>query len=239
MNLIPTLLNKKEAETIKEAFIELMKAYNSPAFGSITKRDFEIELFLQLQKLGLIEKNPSLYEVVSKLKITRTRAKNLIYEANLWNKSTEDLNMELKEVLSQPSFLNDGRHISIDVENPLLQDHIKSILKTLKHITDGSFSSDILKLTPEGYIALYLDVFGIKDENLKVATDYFKENGLMSDLSPKAILVGLIKHTGQKYFGEIGGQVAENVMKSTMRFLKSLTTESSIKESQELENLLF
>lgn len=239
MNLIPTLLNQKEAETVKDAFIELMKAYNSPAFGSITKHDFEIELFLQLQKLGLIEKNPSLYEVVSKLKITRTRAKNLIYEANLWNKSAEDLNMELKGILNQPSFLSDGKLISIDVENPLLQDHIKSKLKILKHITDGSFSSDILKLTPEGYIALYLDVFGVKDEGLKKATDYFKDNDLVPDLRPKTILVGLIKQAGQKCLGDVGGQVAESVTQSTIQFLKSLNSESSLNESQELGNILF
>ena len=147
MNLIPTLLDQKEAATVKKAFIELMVAYNSPAFGSITKRDFEIELFLQLQKLGLINKNPSLYEVVTKLKITRTRAKNLIFEANLWNKSFEDLEIELEEVLRKPMFLNDGKHISMNVENPLLQDHIKSKLKSLQHISDGSFSSDILKHT--------------------------------------------------------------------------------------------
>lgn len=239
MNLIPILLSQKDAESIKDAFIELMKAYNSPAFGSITKRDFEIELFLQLQKLGLIEKNPSLYEVVSKLKITRTRAKNLIYEANLWNKSIEDLNSELKEILSQPSFLSDGKHVSIDVENPLLQDHIKSKLKALKHITDGSFSSEILKLTPEGYIALYLDVFGIKDEGLKKATDYFKDNNLMPDLRPQTILVGLIKQAGQKCLGDTGGQIAEKVTNSTIQFLKSLSGESSLKESQELGNILF
>lgn len=216
-----------------------MKAYNSPAFGSITKRDFEIELFLQLQKLGLIEKNPNLYEVVSKLKITRSRAKNLIYEANLWSKNTEDLNQELKEILSQPSFLSDGKHISIDVENPLLQDHIKSKLKTLKHISDGSFSSDILKLTPEGYVALYLDLFGVYDEGLKKATDYFKDNDLMPDIRPQAILVGLIKHAGQKCLGDVGGQVAESVTQSTIKFLKSLNNESSLKESQELGNILF
>ena len=89
MNEVPKFLRDIDAERLKSAFVELMEVYNSPAFGSITKKDFEVTLFIKLQEIGVITEHPSLYEVLTKLKVTRTKARHLIYEANLWKKSTE------------------------------------------------------------------------------------------------------------------------------------------------------
>jgi hypothetical protein len=239
VNEVPKLLIDIDAEKLKSAFVELMEVYNSPAFGSITKKDFEISLFIKLQDIGVITDHPTLYEVLTKLKVTRTKARNLIYEANLWKKSTVDLNNELKLILKNPSFLNDGKTISISVENPLLQDHIKSILKSLKFITDGSFSSEILKLTTDAYVSLYLNIFNINDAELEIATNYFKESGLMTDLRPRAIITGIMKSVGQKYLGEIGSDIANDLSSKAMDFMESLATGNNIETSKAIGQALF
>jgi hypothetical protein len=239
VNEVPKLLKDKDADSLKSAFVELMEAFNSPAFGSITKKDFEVSLFIKLQELGVITDRPTLYEVLTKLKVTRTKARNLIYEANLWKKSTDDLNYELKIILKNPSFLNDGKSISISVENPLLQDHIKSILKSLQFITDGSFSSEILRLTPDAYVSLYLNIFSINDAELEIATNYFKVNGLMPDLRPRAMLTGIMKSVGQKCLGEIGSDIANDLTSKAMDFMESLNTGKSIETSKAIGQALF
>ena len=47
----------------KKAIKTIISGYMSPAFGSVTKRDFDILMFMQLQELGLIEQNPEIYEL--------------------------------------------------------------------------------------------------------------------------------------------------------------------------------
>ena len=80
MDLI-TLLNEADANDVKQRFIELVNSYLQPSYGSMSKRDFEILLFMKLQELGAIQKEPDLYQLIKDLKISRTRVRNLLYEA--------------------------------------------------------------------------------------------------------------------------------------------------------------
>jgi len=65
MSEILNKLDKLNSEDVKKAFVELLQEYLTPAFGSISKRDFDIQLFIKLQKLGVFKKNPEIYELVS------------------------------------------------------------------------------------------------------------------------------------------------------------------------------
>ena len=47
MNAILTKLNELSSDDIKETFIELIAEYMNPAYGSISKRDFDILLFIR------------------------------------------------------------------------------------------------------------------------------------------------------------------------------------------------
>jgi len=50
MNIIAKI-DSIDAEKVKIAFKELMKDYLTPAFAAISKRDFDILLFMKFQKL--------------------------------------------------------------------------------------------------------------------------------------------------------------------------------------------
>lgn len=89
---------------LKKVFKDLLTAYINPAYGSMSKRDFDILLFMKLQELELIGNDPDLYDIVSSLKVTRAKARNLLYEAKMRNSSEEKLNEELKSLLSKPIF---------------------------------------------------------------------------------------------------------------------------------------
>lgn len=206
---IITKIDSLDSQKVKEAFKELITDYLTPAFGSISKRDFEILLFMKLQKLGVFEKNPEIYDLVTQLKVTRTKARNLLYESKLRHTSTSELDEELRKIVQNPLFLKDNDKIGIEIENPFLIDHLRSKLKKLNHITDGSFSPELVRLTTTAYIALFESLLP-KDskENIKKA---LIAAGAASDTSFKGMMKSLLKKLGEKFADEAGGKVAESI----------------------------
>lgn len=202
-------LEAVEAEKVKESFSELLADYLKPAFGSISKRDFDILLFMKLQKLGVIPNNPEMYELVSQLRVTRSKARNLLYESKLRQTTTSELDEELKNLLKNPIFLKDNDKIGIEIDNPYLIDHLRAKLKKLNHITDGSFSPELVKLTTDAFIALFESC--LPDESKASIKKAFVEIGVKADTSFKGILKGAIKKIGSKLADEAGEQLSESV----------------------------
>ncbi len=206
------IINKLDtlpAEKVKKAFSELLRDYLTPAYGSISKRDFDILLFIKLQQLGIFSKNPELYELVSELRVTRAKARNLLYESKLRQTSKSELDEELKQLLQNPIFLKDNDKIGIEIDNPYLIDHLRARLKQLNHITDGSFSPELVRLTTDAFVALFESY--LPDESRKEIKAAFVEIGAESDTSLKGVLKGALKKLGAKVASEAGGQVAESV----------------------------
>ncbi len=209
-----------DASQVKQAFKELLLDYLTPAFGSMSKRDFDILLFMKLQQLGLFEKNPELYDLVSQLRVTRSKARNLLYESKLRQTTEAELDEELKKMLQQPIFLKDHDKLGIEIENPYLTDHLRAKLKKLNHITDGSFSPELVKLTTDAYLALFESYVpkGAKDKITKAFIDL----GLKEDKSFAGVMKGVLKKLGTKIADKAGGEVAG----STVDYLKPILTGS-------------
>ena len=203
-------IEDSDAETVKKAFINLMSIYLTPAFGSISKRDFDISLFMTLQDLGIIDKNPEMYELVSELKVTRAKARNLLYEAKLRTSTKDDLDEELKELLKGPVFLKESEKIGIEIGNPYLIDHLRHKLKELNHITDGSFSPELVKLTTDAYLALFEKYlpYGGKEKVI----EEFVAIGVKSDGSFKGVMTAVLTKLGTKVADEAGGEVAKSIV---------------------------
>lgn len=144
--------------------IGFLNAYCKPSFGSMSKRDIDISVFMLMQDLGIIKENPQIYDVVSLLHITSSKARSLIYESSLRRNSQGTLDQALFELLKNPTFLaTSDNMIAIEIDDPLLIDHLKQKLRELKFITDGSFNKGIVKMTINAYATLF-DVF-LSDED--------------------------------------------------------------------------
>lgn len=63
----------------------------------------------------------------------------------------------MRGLISSP-ILKDGDKVSLEIGNPYLVDYIRSELKRLGHITDGSFSNEILKMTVNAYTELFVSL---------------------------------------------------------------------------------
>lgn len=209
MSEIINKLDELDSENVKKAFKELLQDYLNPAFGSISKRDFDILLFIELQKLGIFTKNPEIYEIVSELRVTRAKARNLLYESKLRQTSKTELDQELKEILKTPIFLKDNDKIGIEIDNPYLIDHLRAKLKQLNHITDGSFSPELVRLTTDAFVSLFESY--MPEESKDEIKQAFVDIGAEPDTSLKGVLKGAFKKLGSKIADEAGGQVAESV----------------------------
>lgn len=217
MNQILSKLNELSSDEIKESFIELIGDYMSPAYGSMSKRDFDILLFIKLQKLGVFQKNPEIYDLVTELKITRTKARNLLYESKLRQTSKEELDAELKEHLLNPILLKGpDKQIKIEIGNPFLIDHLKSKLKELKYITDGSYSSEIVQLSIDAYLAVFISY--LPEKSTTELKKLFVQLGVMTEATLSGFLKGALKKIGSKIADESGEQVAVSVFE----FLKPI-----------------
>lgn len=229
MSLIQEL-HTIEAEDMKKAFIDFLEQYLNPAFGSMSKRDIDILLFMKLQELGLIQHNPELYEIVSSLKVTRAKARNLLYEAKMRTTTEDELDNELKTILKSPIFLKENDKISLEIGNPLLIDHLRDKLKKLKHITDGSFSPELVKLTIGAYAALFESMLNEKSKD--TIRKALIQCGAIEEPTLKGILTNVFKSLSGKFLGKMGDEIVSEtfeyfsaIMDENIPLMKELFTE--------------
>lgn len=195
---------------ISKVLEEMLQKYSNPSFGSMSKRDIDILMFTALQDLGIIDSNPQIYDVVRLLHITRSKARNLIYESTLRRQEADKmdayLKKELERVIVQPKFLKEGDKICIEIDNPLLIDYIRQQLRDLGHITDGSFSSELVKMTSNAFTDLYVSI--LSDANLSNIKTKFVALGLEQDKSPKAIVKQVLMSICRIVLGRAGEALA-------------------------------
>lgn len=210
MSLIESL-KQADAGEVKKEFIDLVESYLQPSYGSMSKRDFEILLFMKLQNLYAVDENPDLYQLIKDLKISRTRARNLLYEAKMRTSKEVELDKELIQLLENPIFLKDGDKVAIEIQNPFLTDHFRFKLKSLGYITDGSFSAELVKLNYSAYIAL-VDLM-VSREAKQETVDLLVNEGIMEDTSFKGVFAEIVKKIGSKIANKAGEKAADEAWK--------------------------
>lgn len=120
----------------------------------------------------------------------------------------------------------------MEVENPLLHDYMKAQLKRLGHITDGSFSSDIIRLTHEAYSALSIFVFEIQNTpNLEILKQYLVDNKSISNTSVKGVISGFLMVVGKKIASDAGEAYASELTDKTFNYLQSCFIGKRVKVS--------
>lgn len=206
---------------ISKVLEEMLQKYSNPSFGSMSKRDIDILMFTALQDLGIIDSNPQIYDVLRLLHITRSKARNLIYESTLRRQEADKmdayLKKELERVIVQPKFLKEGDKICIEIDNPLLIDYIRQQLRDLGHITDGSFSSELVKMTSNAFTDLYVSI--LSDANLSNIKAKFVALGLERDKTPKAIVKQVLMSICRIVLGRAGEALAGSACEALKQWM--------------------
>ena len=205
---IPAITTRAGHQLNKEVLDRFLIQYLHPAFGALPKQEVELLVLKLLVDLGAVDARPSIYELVSKLKVTRTKARRLIYDRELRSRTSEELDDDVRTVLRSPIIQKRGDLFALEIENPLLSDHLRAKLKALGHVSDGSFSPSLVTLTLDAMVALI-------DSQLSDAEKTVTQKALIAAGAPEKTLKGVLKSAlkklGEKIADETGGAVAEEV----------------------------
>jgi CRISPR/Cas system CSM-associated protein Csm2 small subunit len=203
---------------------DFLDTYLEPAFGSLSKTEIDMLVLGLLEQTKRIKEEDNQYTLSKKLKISQAKAKNLLYNRTLRKGKEEDLDRILdkktKELLLNPTLQkDDNKQIYFYVENPLLIEHIRDKIHRLKHISDGSFSPHIIKLSIEAFAALVEDYIPNKNEVLKV----LKNSGIdIPDGSLKSLLASIFRNSVTILVKEVTGEIGSSAVKEAFNYLPKL-----------------
>lgn len=202
---LSSIISSAGAQRSQSALERFLKSFLDPAFGALPKFELELKVLELLIELGAISPRPGIYELVSTLKITRAKARKLIYERELRSRSPQELDEELRLVLARPLLLKRGEVFALEIENPLLADHLRARLQSLGHASDGSFSPSLVTLSLDAMVVLI-------ESELSEAQRIASREALIAagapDQSFKGVLKAALKKLGEKFANEAGAAVA-------------------------------
>ncbi len=207
-------------ETVcRDALKAILAGYCSPAFGALPKREIDLLFFELLYSVGVIGPGDSLYTLMRDLRVTRPKARALMFEREV-RRATADsgqLDAELRTLLGQARFVKDGTYFVMEVENPLLQDHLREHVRKLNYLTDTSFNPQLVRVPVEAVTALSAKI--IPDQEQEAIRKALVKAG-MPDGSFTGVLKGALKVLGEHLAKEAGGRFAETVVDNTVSYLK-------------------
>ena len=141
----------------------------------------------------------------------------MIYDQELRTRTREELDNDVHDLLRRPILQKKGDAFALEIENPLLSDHIRAKLKALGHVTDGSFSPSLITLSSDAMVALIEDQ--LSDTDRATACEALIKAGA-PDGSFKGVLKGALKKLGEKIAAESGQAVAEDISQYVEPILK-------------------
>jgi hypothetical protein len=215
----------------KEALEKFLEDFLSPAFGAMPKGEIELAVLNLLISIGAVKDNPSSYDLASILKITKTKARTLIYNKELRTRTSEELDAEVRKILLNPVIQKRGDQFALEVESPLTLDHLRAKVQKLGHLTDGSFSANLVTLNLDAMAALIESVLSQNQKN--EAKKSLKAAG-----AANASVSGLLKATLKKIGKKIADDTGEEVINKAYEYMQPIL-DGAFEKSEELFKSLF
>lgn len=210
------------AEKHAAALETFLARYLTPAFGALPKAEIDLLVLNLLEDIGAIKAEPSVYELVSKLKITRSKARNLIYQRELRTTTSEQLDLRVRTILQRPIIQKAGDVFVLEVENPLVADHLRAQVQNLGYVSDGSFSPNVVKLSLDAITALL-------ESNLTVKEREDVREALIAAGAPDISFRGVLKATLKKLASKVAADTGEAMMEQVSNYMKPIV-EGAVEE---------
>ena len=196
-------VNETDKDVLVAVFLKFLESYHNPAFGTLPKREIDLLVFELMRDLKLIEAEATAYSLMTDLRVTRTKAMQLLFDYDVRKRGgdKDGLDEEVKKIIRSSHLIQDGNYVVLEIENPLVHAHLKSLVQRAKHISDSSFSPSIVRLTPEALE----DVLALlwKDGVEKKLIKELKDQGLINDNSWKGQLRPVFKFLKEKSLNEL------------------------------------
>jgi hypothetical protein len=212
---ITQIVNAADDSQVRAVLTQLLSQYLNPAFGALPKNEVELLMLNSLAQLGAISAEPQVYELVSSLRVTRAKARGLLYNRELRQSSTADLDQKIKNLLKRPLLQKDGELFVLEVENPLLADHLRAKLHSLGYLSDGSFSPSLIKLSLAAVCALI--------ESLLTAEEVRRvQAALVAAGAPDSSFKGVLKATLKKLASKIAADSGEALLNKASELMSPI-----------------
>ena len=210
---IPALLANKSEAQLKAALEHLLAAHTLPVFGAAKQVEHEVAALRALKMLGAPPDNADEYTLVTTLRITKAKARNLLYQDALRTlTSPQQIDDALRALVVQPTATKDGDLILLEVPQPFLMDALRHRIRQLGFLSDGSFSGSIARL-PQRALAALIEELIPPAERQSVAARLRRQGIEGDDL--QSLVHGLIKTAGRAAAGaageHLGATIAENL----------------------------
>jgi hypothetical protein len=207
----------------------ILSEYAKPAFGALPKREIDLLMLEALVRIGYLDSEPSLYQLIQLLRVSRSKARSLVYERDLRRLGKTELDDLLRGSLIRPHVLKQGDLFCLEIENPLVLDHLKDKLQRLGFATDGSFSPSLVRLSKDAFNALVVDCVPSGNQMAVKAA-------LVAAGAPDGTFGGVIKGVlvklGGKFADSAGEEMAGNISEYLGPILTGATSEITSRVSE-------
>lgn len=205
-------------QQLRDILANMLDTYCIPSFGSMSKHDIDLLMFDSMVRMGVISNNPTIYDVMRDLKVTRSKARTLIYEFQLRKvQNEEQLREQLRDLMKTPLMSTLSKNVCLEVDNPYLVDFIRNELKRLGFITDGSFHAELVKMSTEAFASLYENE--LSEQGKRQIHDRLVELGVKPDTSLKKILPHLMKGVAKTMASTAMGKVGEDIADECIQYV--------------------
>ena len=176
--------------------------------------------------MGLISIKGDEYELVKKLRVTKSKARSLFYQLALRsNKSDVGWEAEIRALLTQPFLCLNGEFLLIEVYEPFLMDMLRSKIRDLGFISVGAFSGSLEKVPIKSVSSLVNPYIpeGKKAEVFAMLRKQDDERDKLEDL-----IIGYLKKVRESAADKAGGRLSQKARERVTELLGMVKSRKQI-----------
>ena len=201
------------AKLKKTDFIEeLLNGYISQGFGQMPARQMQL-LILELltKKISNWEKNPPVWDMSRKLRISPKRLRGLLDDiAYMDTEKTDDwCAAELKDILSNDrEIVPNGEAIRVQIDDGLVRDYAISQVRKRFGLVDFGMNSAIIELSSKKFAMLAMALLEKNEGEKLIEAIGQKNNGTSKDRAAYKLFIDVLSNAAGKASGTILMEVA-------------------------------
>lgn len=212
-NKINQLVEDASPEQARQALAIMFAPHASPVFGASKSVEHEVAAINAMKLLGYLSSSPDDFELVEKLRVTKSKARSLLYQCALRaDISAENEAAELRAILTNPRIAVDGDFYLIEVPQPLTMDRLRHRVRQLGFLSDGSFSGSVARIKRPALAALVASI--VPEAERTAVIEGLKRAGYQGT-DVRSVISAMLKKAGTKVAGEVGeemiGKLGESV----------------------------
>lgn len=197
---IEGLIETTDDGLLRKHLAAFLTAFTQPAFGALPKREVELKVFELLRGIGAVDKQASIYSLMTDLRITRAKATQMLFdlEVRTHGGDAAKLDDQIREALRRTKFAKDGDYFVMEIESPLALAHLRQRMRDAGHVSDTSFNASIVRAPLDAVVDLMLEL--IPHEQHEGIRASLEKAGAPPGTAKSVIRVAM-KELGRKCFG--------------------------------------